>query len=121
MAAPHPSATPPHDVVISGSLPKPAISREPSGSGTYAPASHTRTQSNDSVPHATKKTMVDHLRKYESLFTLTPQRMRIIVDSFVEVLETGLKEFGQTVVCLFAALRVHALKSIDNIDLYKSR
>lgn len=97
MAAPHPSSTPPHDVSISGSLPKPALSREPSGSGTHGPASHTRTQSNDSVPHATKKTMVDHLRKYESLFTLTPQRMRIIVDSFVEVLETGLKEYGQIV------------------------
>lgn len=60
--------------------------------------SHTRTQSSDSVPHATKKTMADHLRKYEGLFTLTPQRMRIIVDSFVETLEVGLKEYGQVVV-----------------------
>jgi hypothetical protein len=49
--------------------------------------------------------MADHLRKYESLFTLTPQRMRIIVDAFEEVLEQGLKEYGQVVVstCLLAS------------------
>ncbi|KAG8892006.1 hexokinase A, partial [Tulasnella sp. 403] len=37
------------------------------------------------------------LRKYGSLFTLTPQRMRIIVDAFEEVLEKGLREQGQIV------------------------
>ena len=42
--------------------------------------------------------MGDILRKYESLFTLTPQRMKIIVDAFVEVLENGLKDHGQIVV-----------------------
>lgn len=85
------------------SLPRPASttpsthSQHPSGSHP----SHTRTQSDDSVPHATKKTMADHLRKYEGLFTLTPQRMRIIVDSFVETLDLGLKEYGQVVVRYF--------------------
>ncbi|KAF8588644.1 hexokinase [Ramaria rubella] len=41
--------------------------------------------------------MSDYLRKYESLFTLTPQRMRIIVEAFKETLEKGLKEHGQVV------------------------
>ncbi|KAG2159268.1 hexokinase [Suillus bovinus] len=41
-------------------------------------AIRTRTQDEEDLPHATKKTMADHLRKYESWFTLTPQRMRMI-------------------------------------------
>ncbi|KAJ7154007.1 hypothetical protein C8R43DRAFT_444194 [Mycena crocata] len=45
-------------------------------------AMHTRTHDEEDLPHATKKTMADHLRKFESLFTLTPQRMRMIVDAF---------------------------------------
>lgn len=44
--------------------------------------------------------MADILRKYESMFTLTAQRMRIIVDAFEEVLEKGLREHGQIVVCV---------------------
>ncbi|KAF8699863.1 Hydroxymethylglutaryl-coenzyme A reductase, partial [Rhizoctonia solani] len=60
-------------------------------------AYHTRTQDGNELPHATKKTMTDHLRKYESLFTLTPQRMRMIVDSFDETLEKGLAEYDQVV------------------------
>jgi hexokinase len=42
--------------------------------------------------------MTDHLRKYESLFTLTPQRMRMIVDAFEETLDKGLAEYDQVVV-----------------------
>jgi hypothetical protein len=60
--------------------------------------------------------MADHLRKYESLwasmaetsspfyawarssFTLTPQRMRMIVEAFSETLELGLMHDGQIVV-----------------------
>ncbi|KZV75042.1 hexokinase [Peniophora sp. CONT] len=60
-------------------------------------AYHTRIQGEDDLPHATKKTMADHLRKYESLFTLTPQRMRMIVEAFKETLELGLEKPGQTV------------------------
>lgn len=61
--------------------------------------------------------MADHLRKYESLcvsaatqifynltpssFTLTPQRMRMIVDAFTETLELGLAQAGQVVVRFF--------------------
>jgi hexokinase len=61
--------------------------------------------------------MTDHLRKYESVcapiptragteaeaerrrFTLTPQRMRMIVESFRDALELGLEKPGQIVVC----------------------
>ncbi|KAJ7154011.1 hypothetical protein C8R43DRAFT_1126670 [Mycena crocata] len=46
-------------------------------------AMHTRTHDEEDLPHATKKTMADHLRKFESLFTLTPQRMRMIVDACI--------------------------------------
>ncbi|KAH9835019.1 hexokinase [Rhodofomes roseus] len=73
------------------------------GSGTVALptgqtlAFHTRTSEAEDLPHATKKTMADHLRKYESLFTLTPQRMRIIVEAFKETLEIGLAKHNQIV------------------------
>ncbi|KAI0039975.1 hexokinase [Auriscalpium vulgare] len=60
-------------------------------------AVHTRTQDEEDLPHATKKTMADHLRKYESLFTLTPQRMRMIVEAFKETLELGLEKPEQVV------------------------
>ncbi|KIK90660.1 hypothetical protein PAXRUDRAFT_831504 [Paxillus rubicundulus Ve08.2h10] len=60
-------------------------------------AIHTRTQDEEDLPHATKKTMADHLRKYESLFTLTPQRMRMIVEAFTETLELGLSKNNQIV------------------------
>ncbi|KAF9261732.1 hexokinase [Marasmius fiardii PR-910] len=60
-------------------------------------AIHTRTQDEDILPHATKKTMADHLRRLESLFTLTPQRMRMIVDAFKETLELGLEKPQQVV------------------------
>ncbi|EMD36905.1 hypothetical protein CERSUDRAFT_114817 [Gelatoporia subvermispora B] len=64
---------------------------------TLAFHSHTRSSEDDDLPHATKKKMADHLRKYESLFTLTPQRMRMIVEAFKESLETGLAKSEQIV------------------------
>ncbi|PCH36956.1 hexokinase [Wolfiporia cocos MD-104 SS10] len=60
-------------------------------------ALHTRTSEAEDLPHATKKKMADHLRKYEALFTLTPQRMRMIVEAFKESLELGLSKPGQVV------------------------
>ncbi|KAA1475225.1 hexokinase [Dentipellis sp. KUC8613] len=76
-------------------------SRRGSGSVTLPSgqtlAVHTRTQDEEDLPHATKKTMADHLRKYESLFTLTPQRMRMIVEAFKDTLELGLEKPGQIV------------------------
>ncbi|KAG6811771.1 hypothetical protein H0H92_005901 [Tricholoma furcatifolium] len=41
--------------------------------------------------------MADHLRKYESIFTLTPQRMRMIVEAFKDTLELGLSKTDQVV------------------------
>ncbi|EIN14725.1 hypothetical protein PUNSTDRAFT_81279 [Punctularia strigosozonata HHB-11173 SS5] len=81
----------------------PSVSRRGSGSVTLPTgqtlAFHTRTQDEKSedLPHATKKTMADHLRKYEALFTLTPQRMRMIVEAFKETLELGLSKPEQVV------------------------
>ncbi|KAJ3517082.1 hypothetical protein NLJ89_g734 [Agrocybe chaxingu] len=77
------------------------LSRRGSGSITLPTgqtlAVHTRTHDEEDLPHATKKTMADHLRKYESAFTLTPQRMRMIVEAFKETLEVGLDKPGQIV------------------------
>ncbi|KAG6836185.1 hypothetical protein H0H93_010555 [Arthromyces matolae] len=77
------------------------LSRRGSGSITLASgqtlALHHRTQDEEDLPHATKKTMADHLRKYESLFTLTPQRMRMIVEAFKDTLELGLEKPKQVV------------------------
>ncbi|KAG8983883.1 hexokinase A [Tulasnella sp. JGI-2019a] len=59
---------------------------------------YTSTEAHEAKPHATKEAlMTDVLRKYESMFTLTAQRMRIIVDAFEETLEKGLQENGQIV------------------------
>lgn len=38
------------------------------------------------------------LRRLEQLLTVTPQRMRMIVDGFIDVLEQGLEKPGQMVV-----------------------
>ncbi|KAH8829215.1 hexokinase [Flagelloscypha sp. PMI_526] len=76
-------------------------SRRGSGSVTLPSgqtmAMHTRTQGDEDLPHATKKTMADHLRKLESIFTLTPQRMRMIVDAFKDTLDLGLQKPDQVV------------------------
>ncbi|KAF9531097.1 hexokinase [Crepidotus variabilis] len=77
------------------------LSRRGSGSINLASgqtlAIHTRTHDEEDLPHATKRTMADHLRKYETLFTLTPQRMRMIVEAFKDSLELGLEKPEQIV------------------------
>ncbi|ORY55751.1 hexokinase [Leucosporidium creatinivorum] len=57
----------------------------------------TRTQDDLTRPSATKKDMSEWLVKLEHMFTVTPQRMRMIVDGFVEVLEKGLAKEGEDV------------------------
>ncbi|BGO99582.1 Hexokinase-2 [Rhodotorula toruloides] len=57
----------------------------------------TRTQDDTNLPSAAKKDMANYLVRLEKQFTLTPQRMRMIVDSFVEVLERGLEKTEQEV------------------------
>ncbi|KAG8871953.1 hexokinase A [Tulasnella sp. 331] len=59
---------------------------------------YTSTELHEAKPHASSAAlMTDMLRKYESMFTLTAQRMRIIVDAFEETLEKGLQSDGQIV------------------------
>ncbi|TEB32755.1 hexokinase [Coprinellus micaceus] len=73
------------------------------GSGTLTTpggqhlAIHTRTQDDETLPHATKRTMADHLRRLETLFTLTPQRLRMITHAFRETLDLGLEKKEQVV------------------------
>ncbi|KAK1920871.1 putative hexokinase [Papiliotrema laurentii] len=73
------------------------------GSGVFTTPSgtqvvyHTRTHDEVEFPHAEKKTIADHLRKFESLLTLTPQRMRMIVHAIEETLDRGLQKDGQVV------------------------
>ncbi|KAF8336507.1 hexokinase [Cantharellus anzutake] len=76
-------------------------SRRGSGSITLTSgltvAVHTRTDVDEKFPHATPKTLSDHLRKYEALFKLSSQRMRMIVSAFEDTLGLGLEKYGQTV------------------------
>ncbi|GAA5933728.1 hypothetical protein JCM1841_002810 [Sporobolomyces salmonicolor] len=57
----------------------------------------TRTQDDKQLPSAAKKDMADYLVKLEHQFTVTPQRMRMIVDAFVDTLEKGLVAKDQEV------------------------
>ncbi|KAK4701678.1 hexokinase, partial [Phenoliferia sp. Uapishka_3] len=66
-------------------------------SETNAGKHFTRTQDDPLPPHATKRDMAKCLSELEYKFNLTPQRMRMIVDSFIEVLERGLAAPGQEV------------------------
>ncbi|KAL5478227.1 HXK1_2 [Sanghuangporus weigelae] len=77
-------------------------SRRGSGSVTLPSgttlAIHTRTSPTQLKSDISSiQTMADHLRKYEQLFTLTPQRMRMITQAFSEVLDNGLKKHNQVV------------------------
>ena len=58
--------------------------------------------------------MAETLRKLEQLFTITPQRMRKIVDGFIDVLENGLEKPGQMVVSWTFILVLRAL--VDRIS-----
>jgi hexokinase len=42
--------------------------------------------------------MADHLDNYTRLFTLSAQRMRMIVAAFEETLDKGLQEWDQVIV-----------------------
>ncbi|KIP04813.1 hypothetical protein PHLGIDRAFT_75252 [Phlebiopsis gigantea 11061_1 CR5-6] len=58
---------------------------------------HTTSSEQEDLPHATKRKMADHLRRLETMFTLTPQRMRMIVEAFKDALELGLAKDSQIV------------------------
>ncbi|EIW69221.1 hypothetical protein TREMEDRAFT_39456 [Tremella mesenterica DSM 1558] len=59
---------------------------------------HTRTNADVEFPHIEKKTIADQLRKYESILTLSPQRMRMIVHAIEESLDKGLQKDGQILI-----------------------
>jgi len=58
---------------------------------------HLKGTSDHESAHASKKDMAGYLRRLEQLFTITPQRMRMIVDAFIDTLEKGLATKGQMV------------------------
>jgi CRISPR/Cas system CSM-associated protein Csm2 small subunit len=47
-----------------------------------------------------QKGIEKQLKKLEHQFAITPQRMRKIVDGFIDVLEQGLEKAGEMVVCV---------------------
>ena len=59
-----------------------------------------RTHDGDVSPGQERKDMAETLRRLEQIFTITPQRMRKIVDGFQDVLENGLEKPDQMVVRL---------------------
>lgn len=64
----------------------------------------------DGQRQATGKAIGDYLKKYESLFTLTPPKLKAIVTAFEEVLHRGLAEHNQTVVRSKRVLLPHAFE-----------
>ena len=46
--------------------------------------------------------MEEQYNKYKELFTLTPDRLKQITESFAGVLKKGLEEDGQTVVSVIS-------------------
>ncbi|GJE93057.1 hexokinase [Phanerochaete sordida] len=73
------------------------VSSPPGAAAPTPPSFHTRSSDQEDLPHATKRKMADHLRRLETMFTLTPQRMRMIVEAFKDALEIGLAKPGQVV------------------------
>ncbi|PWZ03843.1 hypothetical protein BCV70DRAFT_153874 [Testicularia cyperi] len=58
---------------------------------------HTSTHKHEEGPHAHEEQLKQVLERFEKLFTITPQRLRMITDRFVGVLEEGLQKTEQTV------------------------
>ena len=58
---------------------------------------HTSSHKHEENPHAHEEQLKQTYERFEKLFTITPQRLRMITDRFVGVLEEGLQKDGQTV------------------------
>lgn len=58
---------------------------------------HTSSHKHEDNPHAHEEQLKQTYERFEKLFTITPQRLRMITDRFVGVLEEGLQKEGQTV------------------------
>lgn len=89
---------------VATDLPSTTASRRGSGNLTLSTgqtiAVHTRIHDQDQLPHATEKTIEEHQRKYEALFSLSAPRLRMIVSAFEEALHLGLSKPEQIVVRL---------------------
>lgn len=87
---------------VATDLPSTTASRRGSGNLTLTTgqtiAVHTRIHDSDELPHATEKTIAEHLRKYEALFNLSAPRLRMIVSAFEDALHLGLQKPEQVVV-----------------------
>lgn len=62
---------------------------------------HTSTHKHEDNPHAREEDLKKLVERFEKIFTITPQRLRMITDRFVGVLEEGLQKPEQTVVSSF--------------------
>ncbi|KAK0549995.1 hexokinase [Tilletia horrida] len=58
---------------------------------------HTSSHKHEKKEGTSEEDLKKILERYTQLFAITPQRLRMITDSFVGVLENGLAEDGQTV------------------------
>ncbi|KAK0531738.1 hexokinase [Tilletia horrida] len=58
---------------------------------------HTSTHKHEKDTGAREEDLKKQLERFTQLFTITPQRLRMITDNFVGVLEDGLAQDGQTV------------------------
>ncbi|KAK4054274.1 hexokinase [Microbotryomycetes sp. JL201] len=65
--------------------------------GRRSEAGLTFTSHDGDQPDQAKKDLSENMARLERLFALTPQRMRKIVDAFIDTLERGLEEKGQEV------------------------
>ncbi|PWN53832.1 putative hexokinase [Violaceomyces palustris] len=79
-----------------------SLSGKRRGSGTekmdtHIASWHTRTHLHEDNPHAREEDLKKLLERYTKTFTITPQRLKMITDNFVGVLEKGLEEPEQTV------------------------
>ncbi|KAE8212283.1 hypothetical protein CF327_g4055 [Tilletia walkeri] len=64
---------------------------------SHVVAWHTSTHRHEKDEGAREEDLKKQLERFTQLFTITPQRLRMITDSFVGVLEDGLAKDGQTV------------------------
>ncbi|CED82858.1 hexokinase [Phaffia rhodozyma] len=68
---------------------------EPAHDGQQA--LYTRSNNGSALPHLSQESIDAHLRKYEALFTVKPNRMKTIVGGLLETFAKGLGKNGNTV------------------------
>ncbi|TIB75574.1 hypothetical protein E3Q23_02339, partial [Wallemia mellicola] len=76
-----------------------SVSRKQTSTAIFgaATASHTRSNDTQEVPKALQCELDDHLQSLKEKLSVSPSRLRLITQSFVETLRKGLSEPGQAV------------------------